>query len=63
MVWRLIYKSLGVNGLAGWVILSIPALPPYKDTKNNPHFLVMWITIYLAVWTFFRTFVPEYLPI
>ena len=45
-----------------YIWLSSPALPPYKDTKNNPHFLAMWITIYFAVWIIFRIFVRLVAP-
>ena len=33
--------------------LSSPALPPYKDTKKSPHFLVMWITLFINIFVYF----------
>ena len=51
-----ICNRLRINQLAGRILLSTPALPPYKDTKKIPYNQGMWITFYLAIPAFFRTF-------
>ena len=35
------------------ISVSIPALPPYKDTKKSPHFLGMWITLFTNILFYF----------
>ena len=49
-------RAIGYQHVSRAFSLSSPALPPYKDTKKSPHFLVMWITFFINIFDFYSVF-------